>query len=202
MKNLYAAVMMLAFDKASEKGNAARMMASAPLKNDAAPVVEISDSPAPDALDTATADAPAAEVKEPAAEGYTVEAGEAGNPYDELFERVVFSPADSDRVFENKNGTSKRLANVMIVLRGGFASTPGSVYARKINGRAKPVVEVVLFGTQQQTAIKPHDEQSKAHLLDWRRRATERFIKWREANPVTTGAKRQQAAIELDGLDF
>lgn len=192
------------FDKASEKGNAARMMASAPLTNNTPATADpIAGEVTADATtgDPAS-DEPAAEVtaEKPAADGYAIEPGEKGNPYDELFERIIFTPADTTTVYTNKQQqASKRVANAMIVLRGGFASVPGSVYARKPHG-GKQVVEVTIFGNQNQSAIKPHDQQSVAWLLDWRRRATIRYIEWLKANPVTTTVARQQATVPTDGI--
>lgn len=119
------------------------------------------------------------------------DASAPANPYDAVFERVVFSLSETDREYPTQNGGSnKKLADVLVILRGGFASIPGSVYRRKTPNQPN-TVEFTFIGSRQQNAIKPHDPASKAALTEFRNRVTNAFIAWYKAQPkakTPTGA--------------
>ena len=129
------------------------------------------------------------------------------NPYDALFEAIVFSPSDADREYPDNDKSptvmSRKIASFQAVFTGGFASTSGSVYVRRNLKTNAKHVEAVFLGTRQASAVKPHDERSKAQRNEWLRRAGEEFVRWRKAHGITGAAKgvRTGAAIPLDDGD-
>lgn len=123
-----------------------------------------------------------------------------GNRYDAIFESVHFATPNSDRVFPSKDGLSKskRAANVVVMLAGGFASIPGSIYVRQTGNST--TAEMTFFGTIQQNCLTPTDEASKADLLDWRRRAVEAYKLWRKDQGPAGQSRQVVTAIDASDL--
>lgn len=140
---------------------------------------------------------PAAEVNAPAAEQNAPR-----NRYRDLFEAIHFQPSESDQVYTNdRDGSqSKRIASALVVLRGGFAAVPATVYARKPK-QGKVYAEVTFMGTRQQTAIKALDEPSKAELQEFRQWMAREFAEWRKGQNISAAA-RVNVGVEVDNISF
>lgn len=128
------------------------------------------------------------------------------NRWDSLFERIAFTPVDSDTIYEGedrkgkKNGKkSRKLATVTIVYRGGFGATSGSVYVKK-NGDGAPFVEFTFMGTQNGSTIKALDDGAKAELSDWKLGVVKQYAAWRQGQGPAASAPRTTAAVDAATL--
>jgi len=132
----------------------------------------------------------------------------SGNPYDALFEAVIFSPSDTDKEYPDNDKApavmSRKVGSFQAVFKGGFASASGSIYLRRNLKDNTKLVEAVFFGNRQASAVKPHDEHSKAQRNDWLRRTAEQYRQWRKSNGITAGTtiKRSNAAVAVDADEF
>lgn len=124
------------------------------------------------------------------------------NRYRQLFEAITFQPSESDQVYTNdRDGSqSRRIASALVILRGGFAAVPATVYARKPK-QGKVYAEVTFMGTRQQSAIKALDEPSKAELQDFRRWMATEFAQWRKGQSISKAA-RVNVGVEVEDISF
>jgi hypothetical protein len=201
MKNMIGNIGVLYFNGKNRGGGVGAMaqaFANAPRAN--------KDEPAEVNPGTAPAGAPALELteQEKAEIAATEPAVEDGNPYDVMFEGVTFSTADSDQVYTNERSgaKSKRIGTFLAHIRGVAVSIPGTMYARLPKGATSAYIDVAFVGTARQSALKPHNEESRLHLIAWKVRTANQFHAWRASQNLGKFTAAAAVMPSIEGVNF
>lgn len=126
--------------------------------------------------------------------------GPADNRVGLLFSSIHFTPANSDRVYEGRNGSTQKsvkLANVALVLAqadGAFV-IPGSIYARK-TGNNKPTADFSFAGSMQTKALEGTDQLSQDEIKAFRVWVASEYVTWRQKNPGMAVKKQTGPTVE------
>lgn len=198
MRNIVNGGIIAAILTANERGgggNTARQMAAAPLASAAPATPEVTPGNAP----TIEVDA-----KELAELDATEPAVEEGNPYDRLFESVVFSAAEGGQIYtrDGDGQKSKKIGNFLAQVRNVPVSITGTIYARLPKGAKDAFVDVAFIGTQRANALKPHDEASKLHLAAWKVRTAGQFAAWLKTQKITAVTAQSVVMPKIEGINF
>ena len=121
------------------------------------------------------------------------------NRYGKLFSGVQFQTAQSGKTYPNSDGSvSKKVANGLIILNGGFAGVGINVYARKASASSKKItVDVSFVGGRGVQAINALDEPSKMELAEYKQWLAAEYTLWRKGQGVATTTTKI-ANVELD----
>jgi hypothetical protein len=127
-----------------------------------------------------------------------------GNRFAELFEGLVFRAGDG-RVFPPKGGSqrvSMRAAKVTLILRGGFAGVPGTIYIARERPKAPKIAELSLVGGQQVQALEPFDERARVELGELKRYVVAQYLVWRRETPSAGATTIKSSAIVVDDAEL
>jgi hypothetical protein len=128
------------------------------------------------------------------------------NVWDRLIQGWSFAPAAA-RPFDNEKKTQRtqKIADVTVLLRGGFGYVPGAVKLVQalVNGapHGETMLDFNFFSSLTSTALRPITDRAKVDLVLMRQRIAADYLKWREANPqAAIATARAETRISAGGL--